>query len=124
MDVDGSVQSALYQARRKEPNGTRTVVPVFATSQRMSYTDTDRLIHYEGDVDIKQGTERITSAVADVHLLRDTYEVERTTAERNVVVTQPGRRGAGDHALYTAADETVVLTGSPARVEEIGRAHV
>jgi LPS export ABC transporter protein LptC len=118
MDAEGRVESALYNARRKEPNGERVVVPVFATSARMSYSDPERILHYEEDVDIKQGTERITGGVADVHLLKDTYEVERTIAQRSVVVTQPGRRGTGDWAQYTAADETVVLTGNPARVED------
>jgi LPS export ABC transporter protein LptC len=118
MDAEGNVQSALYQARRKEADGSRTVVPVFATSHNMTYTDTDRLIHYEGEVDIRQGTDRITSAVADVYLLKDTYEVERTIAQRNVVVTQPGRRGTGDWGQYTAADETVLLKGNPAHVED------
>jgi LPS export ABC transporter protein LptC len=121
MDAEGSVQSALYQARRKEASGERTVVPVFATSQRMSYTDAERLLHYENDVDIKQGTERITSAVADVYLMKESYEVERTVAQRSVVVTQPGKRGTGDWAQYTAADETVILTGNPARVEDSQR---
>jgi LPS export ABC transporter protein LptC len=118
MDGEGNVQSALYQARRKEANGNRVVVPVFATSQTISYTDADRLLHYERDVDIRQGTERITGGVADVYLLKDTYEVERTIAQREVVVTQPGRRGTGDWAQYTAADETVLLTGNPAHVED------
>ena len=118
LDGDGNVQSALYQARRKEASGARTVVPVFATSRSLTYTDENRLLHYEGDVDIKQGTERITGGVADVYLMKDTYEVERTIAQRDVVVTQPGRKGTGDWAQYTAADETVVLTGNPAHVED------
>ncbi|HLL71079.1 MAG TPA: LPS export ABC transporter periplasmic protein LptC [Pyrinomonadaceae bacterium] len=118
MEGDGHVQSALYQARRKEPTGARTVVPVFATSNRMFYSDTNRLLHYEGNVDIKQGTERITSEVADVHLMKEVGEVERMVAERTVVVTQPGKRGTGNWAQYTAADETVMLTGEPARVED------
>ncbi|HEX3557884.1 MAG TPA: LPS export ABC transporter periplasmic protein LptC [Pyrinomonadaceae bacterium] len=118
MEAEGSVQSALYNARRKEANGERAVVPVFATSRSMSYSDSERLVHYEGDVDIRQGTERITSGVADVYLQKDSYEVEHTVAQRNVVVTQPGRRGNGDWAQYTAEDEKVVLTGNPARVED------
>jgi LPS export ABC transporter protein LptC/lipopolysaccharide transport protein LptA len=118
MDGEGNVQSALYQARRKEANGARTVVPVFASSRSMTYTDETRLLHYEGEVDIKQGTERITGGVADVYLLKESYEVERTIAQRDVVVTQPGRKGTGDWAQYTAADETVVLTGNPAHVED------
>jgi LPS export ABC transporter protein LptC/lipopolysaccharide transport protein LptA len=118
MEGDGRVQSALYQARRKEASGARTVVPVFATSNRMFYSDTDRLLHYEGNVDIKQGTERITSEVADVYLMKDVGEVERMVAQRTVVVTQPGKRGTGNWAQYNAADETVMLTGQPARVED------
>ncbi|HYP53629.1 MAG TPA: LptA/OstA family protein, partial [Pyrinomonadaceae bacterium] len=116
MEADGSVQSALYNARRKEANGARTVVPVFATSRTMFFDDTERLLHYEGDVDIKQGTERITSEVADVYLATESYETERTVAQRNVVVTQPGKRGTGDWAQYSATDETVELRGVPARV--------
>jgi len=116
MEAEGNVQSALYNARRKEANGARTVVPVFATSRTMFYDDAERLLHYEADVDIKQGTERITSEVADVYLAKETYETERTVAQRNVVVTQPGKRGTGDWAQYVAADETVELRGVPARV--------
>jgi LPS export ABC transporter protein LptC len=120
MEADGHVQSALYQARRKETSGARAVVPVYATSERMFYSDTDRLLRYEGAVDIKQGTERITSEVADVYLSKGAgaSEVERMVAQRAVVVTQPGKRGTGNWAQYSAADETVVLTGEPARVED------
>jgi LPS export ABC transporter protein LptC/lipopolysaccharide transport protein LptA len=118
LEGDGNVQSALYQARRKEANGERVVVPVFATSNSMTYSDAERLLHYAGEVDIRQGTDRITSEVSDVYLMKDTYEVERTVSERSVVVTQPGRRGTGDRGEYTAADEVVVLTGNPARVED------
>ena len=121
MEGDGNVQSALYQARRRQPDGERATVPVFATSRSMTYSDAERLLHYEGDVDIRQGTERITSEVADVYLLKDSYEVERSVSQRRVVVTQPGRRGTGDWGQYTAADETVVLTGNPARVEDAER---
>lgn len=118
MEGDGHVKSALYQARRRQPNGGSEVVPVFATSDRMWYSDVDRLLHYDGSVDIRQATDRVTSAVADVYLLKDSNEVEKTISQRNVVMTQPGRRGTGDWAQYTAADETMVLTGKPARVED------
>ena len=118
MEGDGNVQSALYQARRKEASGERTAVPVFATSRSMTYSDAERLLHYAGDVDIRQGNDRITSEVSDVYLQKETYEVERTVSQRGVVVTQPGRRGTGDRGEYTAADEVVVLTGNPARVED------
>lgn len=118
MEGDGNVQSVLYQARKKEANGERVVVPVFAASRSMTYSDAERLLHYAGEVDIRQGDDRITSEVSDVYLQKGNYEVERTVSQRSVVVTQPGRRGTGDRSEYTAADEVVVLTGTPARVED------
>ena len=118
LEADGRVQSALYRAQRKDAAGARVVVPVFATSSNMFYSDAERRLHYRGNVDIKQGTERITSETSDVFLQKDQPEVERTVAERNVVVTQPGKRGTGERGEYVAADETVTLTGNPARVED------
>lgn len=115
---EGHVQSALYNVKRHEAGVTSTV-PAFATADRMTYSDTDRLLHYESNVDIKQGTDRLTGGVADVYLLKDTNEVEKTIAQRDVELTQPGRKGTGQWAQYTNADETVILTGSPARVEDV-----
>ncbi|HEX8846671.1 MAG TPA: LPS export ABC transporter periplasmic protein LptC [Pyrinomonadaceae bacterium] len=118
MEGTGHVQSALYQARRRSGSSAGTVVPVFATANNMSYSENERVLHYEGNVDIKQDTDRIRGGVADVYLSKETNEVEKTIAERDVVVTQPGRTGTGNWAQYTAADETVVLKGAPARVED------
>lgn len=118
MESRGRVQSGLYQAKRRSQSGT-TVVPVFASSDLMWYSDPDRLLHYEGNVDIKQGTDRITSAVSDVYLLKETNEVDKTISQRSVVLTQPGKKGVGDWLQYTAADEVAILKGNPARVEDV-----
>ncbi|MER3427561.1 MAG: LPS export ABC transporter periplasmic protein LptC [Pyrinomonas sp.] len=115
MEAEGKVQSAFYQLRRKGGE----IVPVFALADRMAYSEAERLIRYEGDVDVRQGTDRITSETAEVYLDKGANEVERTIAQRNVVVTQPGRRGVGEWAQYTASNEMIVLTGSPARVEDV-----
>jgi lipopolysaccharide export system protein LptA len=118
LEAEAHVQSALYQAKSKTTTGASETVPVFATADRMSYQDTDRVLHYEGHVDVKQGTDRVTSDATDVFLMKDRNELERTLAQRNVLLTQPGRRGSGDWAQYTAADDTFVLKGNPARVED------
>jgi LPS export ABC transporter protein LptC len=117
MEGRGHVQSALYQAKQKTGNAT-AVVPVFATADYMKYSDPDRLLHYENNVDIKQGTDRMTSGVADVYLQKDGNEVERTIAQKNVVLIQPGKRGTGDWCQYTSADEVAILKGNPAHVED------
>src|SRR6266849_2962526 len=83
MTAESRVQSALYNAKRKE-KGVATTVPVFASADSMWYSDPDHILHYEGNVDIRQTTDRITSGVADIYLLKETNEVERTVAQRNV----------------------------------------
>ena len=118
MEAVGHVQTAIYNSRRRVDNNVG-VVPVFASADSMFYSDPDRTIHYEGNVDIKQGTDRLTGGVADVYLAKETNEMEKTVAQRNVVLTQPNRRGSGDWVEYTAASEVAVLKGNPARVADV-----
>lgn len=115
-NAEGSVQSLIYDAKRKEKN-REVQVPVYATADRMSYDRDAHLIRYENNVDIRQGTDRITASAASVYL-DDKNEVSKTIAETGVVITQPNRRATGDYAQYTAADEVVILRGSPATVED------
>jgi lipopolysaccharide export system protein LptA len=123
MDGSGRVQSALYNVKRKAQDSASTV-PVFAAADTMFYSDPNRTLHYEGNVDIRQGTDRINSAVADVLLYKESSDVEKTIAQRNVVLTQPGRKGTGDWMQYTTADEIAVLKGNPARVEDAEQGNV
>ncbi|HJP95346.1 MAG TPA: LPS export ABC transporter periplasmic protein LptC [Pyrinomonadaceae bacterium] len=118
MEATGHVQTAIYDSKRRIDNNL-TVVPVFAAADSMFYSDPDRTIHYEGNVDIKQGTDRMTSGVADVYLEKESNEMEKTIAQRNVVLTQPNRKGTGDWVEYTGANEVAVLKGNPARVEDV-----
>jgi lipopolysaccharide export system protein LptA len=118
MEASGHVQTTIYNSKRREDNNL-TVVPVFAAADSMFYSDPDRTIRYEGNVDIKQGTDRMTSGVADVYLAKESNEMEKTIAQRSVVLTQPNRKGIGDWVEYTAANEVAVLKGNPARVEDV-----
>ncbi len=113
---EGAVQSLLYDAKKKE-NGKETNVPVFAQSQKIYFFKDKNLLRYENEVDIRQGTDRIVAGVANVYL-NDKNEVAQTIAETNVVVTSPNRKAVGDYAQYVAADESVVLRGNPARIDD------
>jgi lipopolysaccharide export system protein LptA len=123
MTATGHVQSALYNAKRRE-RGASTTVPVFATADSMRYSDPDRILHYESNVDIRQATDRVTGGVADVFLNKESNEVDKTITERNVVLTQPNRKGTGDWMQYTTVDEVAVLKGNPARVEDVEKGTV
>ncbi|MFN0279666.1 MAG: LPS export ABC transporter periplasmic protein LptC [Pyrinomonadaceae bacterium] len=114
--AEGHVQSVAYNARIDKKNSGATV-PVFASAGMMTYFRDARLIQFRTNTDIRQGTDRITANSADVHL-NENNEVAKTVAETNVVVTQPGRRGSGDWLQYTADNETAVLRGSPATVDD------
>ena len=120
----GNVESALYQVKQAATEGKpdkqskSEVVPGFATAERMTYSDIDRQIHYEGNVKARQGTDRMEAAAVDVYLKQETNEVDHMNAEGNVVLTQPGRRGTGDHFAYTSSDGRAVLTGKSARVDD------
>jgi lipopolysaccharide export system protein LptA len=48
----------------------------------------------------------------------DTAEIERALAERHVVLTEAERRAYAERAMYEARGETLVLEGTPARVED------
>ena len=116
LNGEGAVQSLLYDAKRKE-NGKETNIPVFAKSQKIFYFKDKNLLRYETDVDIRQGTDQINAGAANVYL-NDKNEVAQTVAERDVVVTSPNRKAVGDYAQYVAADETIVLRGNPARIDD------
>ncbi|HEY0426570.1 MAG TPA: LPS export ABC transporter periplasmic protein LptC [Pyrinomonadaceae bacterium] len=113
---EGSVQSVLYNAKQTV-GGKKSDAPVSASSQKIFYSKESRQLRYEGDVDIRQGTDRITAGVANVYL-KSNNELSQTVAENNVIVTQPNRRATGDWAQYTADTEMVVLRGNPARIED------
>jgi lipopolysaccharide export system protein LptA len=118
MVATGNVESALYTNRKQEDENTAEKVPVYTSANRMTYSDLDRLIHYDGSVKSRQGTDRVDADVLDVYLMKETNEVERTIARGSVKFSQPRRRGAGDTLVYTAEDGRAVLTGRPGRVDD------
>jgi lipopolysaccharide export system protein LptA len=111
----GNARSFFYDFEREVEKGRKEIVPVFAQSDRITYHDETRTAHYEGSVKIRQGTDRVDAAVADV-VMDEENKLVSWTASTDVVMTQPFRRATGDHIVYTAATDTAVLTGVPAVV--------
>jgi lipopolysaccharide export system protein LptA len=117
MTAWNNAQSAFYDFEREVEKGRKEIVPVFASSDRIVYTDANRTAHYEGSVKIRQGTDRIDSATADA-VMDEENKLVSLTASKNVVMTQPARRATGDQVVYTAATDTAILTGNFAIVED------
>jgi lipopolysaccharide export system protein LptA len=118
MLASGNVDSALYSVERETSPGKREVVPAFATADQLDYSDTARIVRYEGSVKARQGPDRVEASIVDVHLEREANEVERLDARGNVVLVQPGRRGIGDRLDYSSKDGRAVLWGKNARVDD------
>lgn len=120
MHAWGNAQSAFYDFERETEQGRKEIVPVFTTSEKITYTDASRTAHYENNVKIRQGTDHIDAAVADA-VMDEAHKLVQLTATKDVVMTQPNRRATGEHVVYTAANDTAVLTGNLAVVEDSER---
>jgi lipopolysaccharide export system protein LptA len=117
MTAWNNARSAFYDFEREVEKGRKEIVPVFASSDRIVYTDATRTAHYEGSVKIRQGTDQIDSLTADA-VMDEENKLVSLTASKNVVMTQPARRATGDQVVYTAATDTAILTGNVAVVED------
>ncbi len=113
---EGNVQSSVYDVKRKE-NGKEENVPVSAAANKILYTQENRVLRYEGAVDIRQGNDRMTSEIATISMDAKN-EIEKTLLENNVVLTQPKRKAVGNWAQYTASSEEFILRGNPARIDD------
>jgi lipopolysaccharide export system protein LptA len=122
-----------------DKQGKPTVVTV--TASHLTYRDSERKAHFQGDVTASSSDLTITSNQMDVFLsaqgrerrasppvpVRRTGEtpvapqslsaapasLEKIIASGAVVITEPNRRGTGEALVYTAADDKFVLTGGP-----------
>ncbi|HEX4947487.1 MAG TPA: LptA/OstA family protein, partial [Blastocatellia bacterium] len=117
MIATGNAQSALYNFEREVEKGKKEIVPVFGAADQIHYFDNDKLVRYTNRVKIRQGTDQIDAAAADVTLDAD-YKMMRFVAQREVVLTQPMRVGKGNQLEYTAATDEAVLTGNLATIED------
>ena len=113
---DGNVQSTIYDSKQTQ-NGKEVNVPVFATAGTMDYDRDTRILRYRTKVDLRQGTDRMTSDSADIYL-NENNKVIKTVNETSVVVTQPGRKATGEWMQYTAENEQAILRGNPATVTD------
>ncbi|MEQ1605602.1 MAG: LPS export ABC transporter periplasmic protein LptC [Pyrinomonadaceae bacterium] len=114
--AEGNVQSLIYNAKLRT-KGKENTVPTSASAGSLAFDREKRILQYRTSVDIRQGTDRITSASADIYL-DENNDVIRTVAETNVIISQPNRRASGDWAEYSAGTETAILRGSPATVTD------
>jgi lipopolysaccharide export system protein LptA len=102
--------------------------PITITSMQLSYTDSERKVHYQGGVVAKSTDFTATAQTADAYLLPHSQtanqssnsesfsgpgHLDRMVAHGSVVIQQPNRKAEGERLVYTAVEEKFVLTGGP-----------
>ena len=121
-DTSKNVSTILVQANRSEPSAQAKPTVIAITSTRLTYADSDRKSHFEGDVAAKAADITITAKKIDAFLqargpanlpLSEAGKLEKIVATDQVVITEPNRRATGDLLIYTPLDDKFVLTGGP-----------
>jgi lipopolysaccharide export system protein LptA len=134
--LTGNVARSPRQAHRRKPcrrfscRRTSPAKPtlVTITSARLTYTDNERIAHFESGVVAKADDANMTANAMDVFLqargptggqpdadgnnvLGKVGQLDKIVAKGQVVVTQPNRRATCEQMVYTAAEDKFVLTG-------------
>ncbi len=124
--VGARTRRVLTVLTHQDKAGKQT--PVNIRSARLTYSDNQRLAHFEGGVVVTSSDGTVTANQVDVFLKPSSSgargnsasmlpsgpsQLERMVAEGNVVLQQPNRRGTGQKLVYTAADDRYVMTGGP-----------
>jgi lipopolysaccharide export system protein LptA len=112
----GHVASVFVQ---KDKNGKLT--PVNVTSDKLSYVDSERRALFNGNVIARTQDTTMTSDAIQVILLpkkgqteaQSASQLERIEAQGDIKIEQATRKATGSKLVYTAADEKMVLTGTP-----------
>jgi lipopolysaccharide export system protein LptA len=115
---DKPVSTMLLQS---DKSGNATSVAI--TSSGLTYTDTERIAHFDSDVTAKSTDVTMTATQMDAFLQprgndapnqpSSAGKLEKIVASGQVVVTQPDRRATGTQLVYTSADDKFVLSGGP-----------
>ncbi|MCW7752826.1 LptA/OstA family protein [Desulfobotulus sp. H1] len=130
MEVRGTKQTPTTLEDRSPES--RETGPTTASALLQKWDFTERTLTLTGNVHIIQpGTDLRADTITIHYKEQDSNPdqkpeassaptIERAIAEGKVQLTQHDGNASGDRAIYTAEDDTVVLTGSPARMERSG----
>ncbi|HSB75225.1 MAG TPA: LptA/OstA family protein [Terriglobales bacterium] len=114
------------------------VTPVNVASDQLTYLDQIRQARFVGKVLARMTDGTLTAEQATVYLLPrqqhpdvkaaanqpSASKLDHVVADGHVVLTQPRRRGLGDHLVYTAADGKYVLSGGSPSIFDAERGTV
>ena len=89
----------------------------------LDYSEQGKQASYRGNVRLVTEGTTLRSDRLDVQLAQanagQSSQLEHAQADGHVTVTQPGRLGSGDHAEYFAAEGKMIMTGQPAKIQDV-----
>jgi lipopolysaccharide export system protein LptA len=128
-----TVSTVLVQTDRSKEGASEKSTPVAITSSRLTYADSERKAHFEGNVLAKGADIVIAAKKMDAflqargsvnQLLSGAGKLDKIVAQDQVVITQPDRRATGDLLTYTASDDKFVLIGGPPSIFDAERGKI
>lgn len=97
--------------------------PIAYSADEQEYLDGERVLHWRGRVELLQEPNRLRAdqmklffaprnpGARNTEFGSNVGQLERIEAEGNVYFVTPTETVRGDRAVYTAADDTIVVTG-------------
>jgi LPS export ABC transporter protein LptC len=87
-----------------------------ATSKEMTYEDADRRMTYITDAHMSGPDGDMNAARIELYLKESGDELERAEAFENVILREQHRETTGAKMIYTTANQTYVVTGTPVKI--------
>jgi lipopolysaccharide export system protein LptA len=106
------------------------IQPVTVTGVRLTYSDADRQVKWDGPVEMKMADATMSAKRLEVFLqpkgtsgagANAPSQIDHAIAHQDVVIEQktPPRKATGDTLIYTAAEDKFVLTGASGKPPSI-----
>jgi LPS export ABC transporter protein LptC len=106
---------------------TKDRTPSVATARDLKYEDATRRLTYTGTAHMSGPEGDMTASRIELYLKPSGDELDRAEAYDNLTLREQNRETRGSKMIYTTANETYVITGTPVKIvdqckrETIGR---
>jgi LPS export ABC transporter protein LptC len=106
---------------------TKDPTPSVATARDLKYEDATRRLTYTGNAHMSGPEGDMTASRIELYLKPSGDELDRAEAYDNLTLREQNRETRGSKMIYTTANETYVITGTPVKIvdqckrETIGR---
>jgi lipopolysaccharide export system protein LptA len=119
LSAAGSVVSRMLLDHTNDKTKAKEQVRSVASSKDMVYDDKLRRASYTGGAHLNGAEGDLTADKIDIYLLEGGSEMDHLEAFTSVLLKTPdGRRVAGVHLVYVAANEQYDMTGSPVHLTD------